>query len=108
MKKLFAISALVLFSAYANADPISSKGMAIASKSDCFACHAIDKKVVGPAFRDVALRYKNSPNVVDTLVHKVQVGGSGNWGAVPMAPHPLIPESDLKEVVTWILSISPK
>lgn len=73
-------------------------------KSDCFTCHAAKRKVVGPAFADVAKKYKVDKKAVDTLVVKVKNGGSGNWGAVPMAGHPDLKDEDLRLMVRWVLA----
>ena len=78
---------------------------AIATKATCFACHAKDKKVVGPAFRDVAAKYKGDAGAVAKLSEKVRKGGSGVWGPIPMAPNgpDKISDDDLKNVLEWIL-----
>lgn len=72
-------------------------------KSDCFACHSVKKKIVGPAYADVAKKYKGDKEAVAKLTKKVKEGGSGNWGAVPMAAHPAISDADLKAMVEWVL-----
>ena len=86
----------------------SEKGLELIGSSDCTACHAIDRKVIGPAYIDVAKKYENTPAIVDTLVAKVKHGGMGNWGNVPMTPHPDLPDSDVKEMVQYILSLRNK
>ncbi len=75
----------------------------IASKNSCMGCHAIDKKVVGPSYKDIAAKYKGQPDAVDKLVKKVKVGGGGVWGAVPMPGNNRISDADAKTVVQWIL-----
>ena len=70
----------------------------------CVACHAIDRKVVGPAFRDVAMKYRGQPGVAQTLETKVKNGGAGVWGDVPMPPNSAVPESEVHEIVNWILT----
>ncbi|MBC5805317.1 MAG: c-type cytochrome [Candidatus Eremiobacter antarcticus] len=82
-----------------------SRGEALARKSDCLSCHAVDRKVVGPAFVSVAKRYAGKPGALDKLVAKVRNGGAGNWGSVAMTPHPNVPTSDLRAMVTWVLSL---
>jgi cytochrome c len=69
------------------------------------ACHAKDKKQVGPSFKDIAARYKGQANAVDALVAKVRAGGKGVYGPIPMPPHPpeKIGDADLKAVVAWML-----
>jgi cytochrome c len=74
------------------------------AKYGCTACHAVDHKVVGPAFKDVATKYRGK-EVEAQLVEKVKNGGSGVWGQVPMIPNPQVPDEDLHAVVKWILSL---
>lgn len=75
----------------------------IASKNSCMGCHAMDKKVVGPSYKNIAAKYKGQPDAVEKLVKKVRVGGSGVWGAVPMPGNNRISDADAKTVVQWIL-----
>ena len=81
----------------------SFANQALAQKSGCLACHAIDHKILGPAYKDVAAKYKGK-NVEDKLVAKVKVGGSGVWGPIPMPAHPQVKEEDIKTLVKWVLS----
>ena len=78
---------------------------AAAQKGGCLACHSVDKKLVGPAFKDIAAKYKGQGDAVAKLSDKVRKGGAGNWGQIPMPPNPAekIGDADLKEVVGWIL-----
>jgi cytochrome c len=81
----------------------------LAEQSGCLKCHAIDKKVIGPAFRDIAAKYKNDPRARETLREKVKKGGKGNWtevtGGVLMPPHSaLLPEPLIAQLVDWVLS----
>ena len=78
-------------------------GEALMKKSDCFTCHNVKRKIVGPAYKDVAKKYKGNKTAVDTLVKKVKEGGSGNWGAVPMAAHANLSDADIKLMVQWVL-----
>ncbi len=87
--------------ARAKPDPATKKMM---MASDCFTCHAVDHKVIGPAYRDVAKRYRNTPGIVNKLVAKVKNGGSGNWGAVPMAGHPQLSDAQIRAMVKWVLA----
>jgi len=82
-----------------------SKGETLMAQSDCKTCHKEEMKVVGPALKDIAAKYPNTPENVDKLADKVIKGGSGNWGEVAMLPHPQISKEDAKEMVTYILSI---
>jgi len=74
------------------------------AKYGCTACHAVDHKVVGPAFNEVAAKYKGQ-DVEAKLAEKVKNGGAGVWGQVPMTPNPQVPDEDLHAVVKWILSL---
>ncbi|MBL8457868.1 c-type cytochrome [Zoogloea sp.] len=79
----------------------------IIKKARCVACHAIDQKRVGPAYKDVAAKYKGQGDAVAVLSAKIRHGGTGNWGQIPMPPHPAdkISDADLKAVVEWILKL---
>lgn len=85
--------------------PAAQASEALASKAGCMACHAKDKKIVGPAFRDISAKYKDQKDAEAKLVDKVRKGGAGNWGSIPMPPNgpDKISEADLKTVVQWIL-----
>ncbi|MEO8344270.1 MAG: c-type cytochrome [Betaproteobacteria bacterium] len=78
---------------------------AMMKKHACAACHAIDKKLVGPSYVDVAAKYKGDKDAVAKLTKKVREGGSGVWGQVPMPPNLTIPTADITELVTWILTL---
>ena len=77
----------------------------MAAKSGCLACHTVDKKLVGPAYRDVARKYKGQAGAQAALVARLRTGGKGVWGEVPMpaAAPALIGDADLKAVIAWIL-----
>jgi len=76
----------------------------LAKKHNCLACHAVDKKVVGPAYKDVAAKYRGDKTAEAKLVDKVKKGGVGVWGPVPMPPNAAVPDADVKALVKWILS----
>ena len=76
---------------------------ALAKAKNCMACHAIDKKIVGPAYKDVAAKYKGDAGAVDKLASTVKAGGKGVWGEIPMPPNNVTPD-EAKKLVTWILS----
>ncbi|HWV67390.1 c-type cytochrome, partial [Chitinophaga sp.] len=88
-----------------SANKPASKGETLMAQSDCKTCHKEEMKVVGPALKDIAGKYPNTPENVDKLADKVIKGGSGNWGEVAMLPHPQISKDDAKEMVSYILSI---
>ena len=101
MKKvLFALAATVAMTAPAFADA----GLDLAKAKNCLACHAVATKVVGPAYKDVAAKYKGDKTAVDKLTQKVLKGGSGTWGPVPMPANTQVTEAEAKQLVTWVLS----
>jgi len=75
----------------------------LAKKKNCMACHKSDVKLVGPAYKDVSKKYAGDKAAVDKLTTKVQKGGSGVWGKVPMPPNPLVNKDEAKKLVQWIL-----
>lgn len=77
----------------------------LAKKHNCFACHAVDKKVVGPSYKDVAAKYRGDKAAATKLFDKVKKGGAGVWGPVPMPPNAQVPDADVKALVGWILSL---
>ena len=83
----------------------SAAGAQLIAKSDCSTCHKEQEKLIGPAFVDVAKKYSSSQAVIDTLANKIVKGGSGNWGTVPMSPHPAISVEDAKTMAQYILSL---
>jgi cytochrome c len=79
---------------------------ALAQKSGCLACHSVDKKVIGPGFKDVAAKYKGDKGAEAKLITKVKNGGSGVWGPIPMpANSPHVKDADIKTIVEWVLSM---
>lgn len=83
-----------------------AEGKELVAKSDCLTCHKLDIKVVGPAYKDVAKKYPATEANYELLSKKVIAGGSGNWGAVAMAPHPNLAAADVKKMVEYILSLN--
>jgi len=87
---------------------ISSAGdeLELAKKSGCMACHSVDKKIVGPAWKDIATKYKGKAGAEDALIEKVSKGGKGNWGPTPMPPYsPRVSDADIKKLVEFVLSL---
>ena len=74
-------------------------------KDGCAACHAVDKKIVGPAYQDVAAKYNSDKDAGAKLAQKVKAGGSGVWGSVPMPPNAQVSDADIKALVSWILTL---
>lgn len=79
--------------------------LALATSKNCMACHAVDKKVVGPAYKDVAAKYTGQKDAVDKLSAKIMKGGSGVWGPVPMPANTQVNEAEAKKLAAWVLSL---
>ncbi len=92
-----ALVAIASTSTFANED--------LAKKKNCMACHATDKKLVGPAYKEVAAKYAGQKDAVDKLAQKVIKGGSGVWGPVPMPANAQVSEAEAKQLVQWVLSV---
>ena len=92
----FSLAVAVIGPAFANAD--------LAQKKNCMACHAIDKKLVGPSYKDVAAKYAGQKDAADKLAQKVIKGGAGVWGPVPMPANAQVNEAEAKTLVDWVLS----
>ena len=84
-------------------NPDYQKGVEIVAQSDCFTCHKIDEKNIGPAWRDVAKKYAGQDTAVTYLAHKIINGGSGVWGQVPMAAHPTFTQEQAETVARYVL-----
>ena len=100
MKKfalIASLATLIAAPAFANAD--------LAQKKSCMACHAADKKLVGPSYKDVAAKYAGQKDAVTKLAEKIQKGGVGAWGQVPMPANPQVNADEAKQLATWVLSI---
>ena len=93
----FSVAALTSLPALADAE--------LAAKKNCMACHAIDKKQVGPSYKDVAAKYAGQKDAVDKLTQKVMKGGAGVWGAIPMPANPQVSAAEAKQLVQWILTL---
>ena len=78
---------------------------ALATKNNCMACHSVDKKLVGPSFKEIAKKYTGQKDAETLLISKVMKGGSGVWGAIPMPANSQLKEADAKTLVTWILAL---
>ena len=97
MKKLatFSLIALATSTVFANAD--------LAKKNNCLACHAVDKKIVGPAYQDVAKKYAGQADAEATVAKNIKTGGSGKWGPIPMPPQAQLSDADAKALAAWVL-----
>ena len=98
-----AIASLGLMSTTA----LAQAGADLSQKNGCMACHGVDKKILGPGFKDIAKKYKGNATAVATLTKKVKEGGSGTWGAIPMPPNgPKVNDADIKTMVEYILALN--
>jgi len=102
-----AVGAAVVFGMSAASAFAAPNALAIARSNACMGCHAVNRKLVGPSFQQIASRYKGDPTAQDKLEQKVRDGGSGVWGAIPMPSHPSMSAGDIHTVVTWILAGAP-
>ncbi len=105
MKKCQVFAAAAALAAALALPAAAADMLPLAQQSGCTACHAIDKKIVGPAYKDVAAKYHNDKGAEAKLVEKVKKGGSGVWGPVPMPPNTQVSEANIKKIVEWILSL---
>jgi cytochrome c len=110
---LFAAGLMLAGPAFAQEDDteeptdLETAALALADKHGCFTCHAIDQKVIGPAWKDVAAKYRDDPGAEDRLVNKVSKGGKGVWGnEMAMPPFgPYVKEADIRTLVRFVLSL---
>jgi cytochrome c len=100
--KSVALVVLGLAGTLAAAPAVASEELA--KKHACFACHAVDKKLVGPSYKDVAAKYRSDKGAEAKLFDKVKKGGTGVWGQIPMPPNSAVPDADIKALVKWIVS----
>ena len=86
-------------------DPEVTRGLELIAQSDCLTCHKVVDAFTGPSYEAVAAKYPDNDAVIDSVSKKIITGGSGNWGTVPMTPHPDISEADAKAMVKYVLSL---
>lgn len=104
MKNILALVAMTIVSIPALALD-EAAAMDIARKNGCLACHAIDKKLVGPAWKEVGKKYAADPAAAEQLVLKVKKGAKGTWGSLPMPPNATVKDADIKTLVEFILAL---
>ncbi len=75
----------------------------LAQSKNCMGCHAVERKLVGPAYKDIAKRYASDPTAADVLAHRIVHGGSGVWGVIPMPANPRVSAEDARKLATWVL-----
>lgn len=97
---VFALAAL----AAAFAAPVAQASADLAQKKNCMACHAVDKKLVGPSYKDVAAKYAKDKDAVAKLADKIVKGGSGVWGPVPMPANPQVSADEAKQLAAWVMA----
>lgn len=102
MKIAYAVLAAGLLAAGAAQ---AQDAQALLTKYGCTACHANDKKVIGPAYNDVSTKYKGDAGAAAKLAAKVKAGGTGVWGQIPMPPNPSVPDADLKAMIAYVLAL---
>ena len=83
----------------------AADGEALAKASGCLACHTVDKKLIGPSYKDIANKYRNDKGAQANLEKKVKEGGKGVWGDIPMTPNAHVKDADIKTIVAWILTV---
>lgn len=98
-RALFALLAATTLAAPALAD------QALATAKNCMACHAVDKKLVGPSYKDVAAKYAGQKDAVDKLAVKIVKGGSGVWGPVPMPANAQVNDAEAKKLAAWVMGM---
>ncbi len=97
--------ALLIMAAVAAVSAPAMADEALAKSKNCMACHAVDKKLVGPAYKEVAKKYAGDAKAADMLAGKIMKGGSGVWGAIPMPANPQVNDADAKKLAGWILGL---
>ena len=102
MKQHVSILAAVVAGMVASLPAAASEELA--KKHNCLVCHTVDKKVVGPSYKEVAAKYRGDKTADAKLFEKVKKGGVGVWGQVPMPPNATVPDADIKALVKWVLS----
>ena len=102
MKQL-AVTAIVLATSLTSPQLVTASEE-LAQKNNCLACHKVDQKHIGPAYKEIAAKYEADAETVDMLVEKIMKGGVGTWGQIPMPPNPMVSQEDAKTLVEWVLT----
>jgi cytochrome c len=95
---------LMAVSALASTGAFAQDASALAKSKNCLACHSVQTKLVGPAYKDVAAKYAGQKGIEDKLVQKVMKGSVGAWGQVPMPANPQVSEAEAHTLVKWVLA----
>lgn len=105
MNKKFGVATLVVACGMLTIGAPAFASEQLAKDKNCLACHAIDKKLVGPAYKEVAAKYKTDKNAAVTLAKKIREGGVGVWGQIPMPANPQVNEQEAQTLAKWVLSM---
>lgn len=98
------LPALALLLSLAGIATPAAADLALATSKNCMSCHAVDRKVLGPSFKNIAAKYKDNKAATDLLATKIVKGGAGVWGPVPMPANTQVSEADAKKLAAWVLS----
>ncbi len=98
-RTLYALASAAVIATPAMAD------QALANSKNCMACHAVERKLVGPSYKDIAKKYANQKAAAEQLAGKIMKGGSGVWGVIPMPANPQVNDADAKKLAAWVLSL---
>jgi cytochrome c len=101
MKRVFAACAMSAAMALSGAAHANEK---LAQSSGCMTCHGMDKKIIGPSYKEIAAKYRNDKGAQASLEKKVKAGGKGVWGDMPMPPNAHVKDEDIKTLVAWVLA----
>ena len=101
MKRVLLACAIAIAAAFAGAATANEK---LAQTSGCTTCHAMDRKMIGPSYKEVAEKYRSDKQAETKLFQKVKAGGKGVWGEMPMPPNPHLKDDDIKTLVRWVLT----
>jgi cytochrome c len=104
MKAFFPVIAATALAAVAATPARAQNVDELLKKHACLSCHTVDKKLVGPSYKEVAAKYRGQAGAEKTLAEKVKKGGVGVWGQIPMPPNAAVPDADVNAMVKWILS----
>lgn len=105
MNKQFAVAALGVACGMLTIAAPAFASAELAKQKNCLACHAVDKKLVGPAYRDIAAKYKADKNAPASMAKKIREGGVGVWGQIPMPANPQVNEQEAQTLARWVLTM---
>jgi len=100
-----ALAAVVLSTSPAARAAEPQAGQGLMTRNGCLACHGVDQKIVGPGFKEIALKYRGDATAAGNLAEKVKAGGRGVWGDIPMPPNGHVKDDDIRTIVDWVLAL---